>query len=146
MRGTDERGVHSALSPFSIQHSTFNIQHSRLPIFVVIAIVSLLAFARPLLRNEVPPFRDHSDYFQPLRWFTAQELRQGRLPLWNVYNASGERWLANPQTGIFYPPAWLFLALPFATAYTLFLALHVMLAGCGAFLFFIRFASNGAAL
>ena len=130
----------------SIQHSTFNIQHSRVPVFVVIAIVALLAFAKPLIRGEVPTFRDHSDYFQPLRWFTANELRHGRLPLWNVYNASGERWLANPQTGVFYPPAWLFLALPFATAYTLFLALHVMLAGWGAFLLFSRFASAAAAL
>src|SRR5437867_12720137 len=87
----------------SIQHSTFDIQHSRLPFFLVIAIVALLAFARPLLKNEVPTFRDHSDYFQPMRWFTAAELRHGRLPLWNVYSASGERWLANPQTCVFYP-------------------------------------------
>src|SRR4051812_1377550 len=106
-----------------IQHSTLDIQPSRLP-FVVIAVVALLTFAKPLLRQEVPIVRDHFDYFQPLRWYTATELRQGRLPLWNPYNASGEPWLANPQTGVFYPPTWLFLALPFATAYTLFLALH----------------------
>src|SRR5207244_2925155 len=130
----------------SIQHSTFNIQHSRVPVFVVIAIVASLAFAKPLIRGEVPTFRDHSDYFQPLRWFTANELRHGRLPLWNVYSASGERWLANPQTCVFYPPAWIFLALPFATAYTLFLALHVMLLGWSAFLLFSRFASEMAAL
>jgi hypothetical protein len=129
-----------------IQHSTFNIQHSRLPFFFVIAVVALLAFAKPLIRGEVPTFRDHSDYFQPLRWFTANELRHGRLPLWNVYSASGERWLANPQTCVFYPPAWVFLVFPFATAYTLFLALHVMLLGWGAFLLFGRFASEMAAL
>src|SRR5438874_11068678 len=128
-----------------IQHSTFNIQHSRLP-FLAITIVSLLAFSKPLLKNEVPSFRDHSDYFEPLRWFTADELRHGRLPLWNAYSASGERWLANPQTGVFYPPAWLFLVLPFAPAYNLFLALHVMLAGWGALLLFSRYASSGAAL
>ena len=129
----------------NIQHSTFNIQHSRLP-FLVIAVVALLAFSKPLLYREVPTLRDHFDYFQPLRWFTAEELRHGRLPLWNAYSASGEPWLANPQTAVFYPPAWLFVALPFATAYTLFLALHVMLAGWGAFLLFNRFASQGAAL
>src|SRR5712692_2215373 len=121
-----------------IQHSTLNIQHSRLPFFLVITVVALLAFARPLIRGEVFTFRDHGDYFQPLRWFTAEELRHGRLPLWNAYNASGEPWLANPQTGVFYPPAWLFIALPFATAYTLFLCLHLMLAGWGAFLLFNR--------
>ena len=132
------------MSALSIQHSTFNIQHSR--VFLLIAAVALLAFANPLIKREVPTFRDHSDYFQPLRWFTADELRHGRLPLWNAYSASGEPWLANPQTAVFYPPAWIFLILPFATAYTLFLALHVMLAGWGAFLLFSRFASAGAAL
>ena len=134
------------MSDEPIQHSTFNIQHSPLPLFVVIAIVALLTFAKPLLRNELPTFRDHADYFEPLRWFTAGELRHGRLPLWNVYSASGERWLANPQTGVFYPPAWLFLALPFTAAYNLFLALHVMLVGWGALLLFSRFATSGAAL
>src|SRR5205085_5652622 len=84
--------------------------------FTLITILSLALFARPLIRGEVLSFRDHSDYFQPLHYFTAEELRHFRLPLWNPYNASGEPWLANPQTGIFYPPAWIFLFLPFATA------------------------------
>ncbi|HEV2722406.1 MAG TPA: hypothetical protein VG323_20465 [Thermoanaerobaculia bacterium] len=109
----------------------------------------VLAFAivaRPLLRGEVFTFRDHTDYFQPLRWFTAQSLRAGHLPLWNPYSASGEPWMANPQTAVFYPPAWLFLALPFATAYMLYLALHLALLGCGALLLFARRASPGAAL
>jgi hypothetical protein len=127
-----------------IQHSTLNIQHSRF--FIVISIVALLAFAKPLLLGEVPTFRDHSDYFQPLRWFTANEMRHGRMPLWNVYSASGERWLANPQTCVFYPPAWLFLALPFPTAYVLFLVLHLILLGCSAWLLFRRYASEMAAL
>jgi len=77
---------------------------------IVIAIVALVAMARPLLRDEVFSLRDHTGYFQPMRWFTAVELRNGRLPLWNPYNASGEPWLANPQTGVFYPPTWLFAA------------------------------------
>lgn len=112
----------------------------------IIAAAALLLFARPLLRGEVFTFRDHADYFQPLRWFTAQELRHGRLPLWNPYSASGEPWLANPQTGVFYPPAWLFLFLPFPTAYVLFLGFHVALLGAGAFLLFSRFVASGAAL
>jgi hypothetical protein len=113
--------------------------------FAVIALVALVVFARPLLRNEVFSFRDHGDYFQPLRWFTATELRNGRLPLWNVYSASGEPWLANPQTGVFYPPTWLFVVLPFAPAYTLYLLLHVVLLGCGAYLLFARLTRPGGA-
>ncbi|MEA2329239.1 MAG: hypothetical protein QOE68_4198 [Thermoanaerobaculia bacterium] len=111
--------------------------------FAAIAICTLAVFAPALFRNEVFSLRDHGDYFQPLHWFTANELQHGRLPLWNAYSASGEPWLANPQTGVFYPPAWLFVVLPFASAYTIYLALHVMLLGCGAYLLFARLTRPG---
>lgn len=114
--------------------------------FALIAVVALVLFASPLMRGEVPVLRDHADYFQPLRWFTAMELREGRLPLWNPYNQSGEAWLANPQTGVFYPPQWLFLVLPFATAYVVYLMLHVALLGWGAYLLFARWTSREAAM
>jgi hypothetical protein len=111
--------------------------------FLVLLALSL--FLPALVKNEVFTLRDHFDYFQPLRWFTATELQAGRVPLWNPYSASGEPWMANPQTGLFYPPAWLFLVLPFTTAYTLFLFLHVALLGCSAYLLFARTASREAA-
>lgn len=111
--------------------------------FAAIAICVLVVFGPALIRNEVFTLRDHSDYFQPLHWFTANELQHRRLPLWNAYNASGEPWLANPQTGVFYPPAWLFLVLPFACAYVIYLALHVMLLGSGAYLLFARLTRPG---
>ena len=111
-----------------------------------LAVVALLLFASPLVKQEVLTFRDHFDYFQPLRFYTLTELKRAHLPLWNPYNASGEPWLANPQTGVFYPPAWLFVALPYATAYILFLILHVALLGCGAYVLFRRFASREGAL
>jgi hypothetical protein len=110
-----------------------------------LAAIAVLLFARPIVRNEVLTLRDHSDYFQPLRLFTCQELRRGHLPLWNPYNASGEPWLANPQTGVFYPPSWIFVIVPFATAYTLYLAFHVALLGCGAFLLLQRLCSPAGA-
>jgi hypothetical protein len=114
--------------------------------YAFLVVLALAVVARPLLRGQLFTFRDHTDYFQPLRWFTATTLQAGHLPLWNPYNASGEPWLANPQTAVFYPPAWLFLVLPFAAAYMLYLALHLALLGCGAFLLFSQRASLGAAL
>src|SRR5438270_984851 len=118
---------------------------SRKTAFAFIGLIALAMFARPLLRSEVLTFRDHSDYFQPLRYFTAVELRNFRLPLWNPYNASGEPWLANPQTAVFYPPFWIYLIVPFAQAYVIFLLLHIALLGYGAFLLFSRFAAERAA-
>jgi hypothetical protein len=112
----------------------------------LLAALALALVARPLLHREVFTFRDHTDYFQPLRWYTATSLEAGHLPLWNPYNASGEPWLANPQTGVFYPPAWLFVVVPFEAATMLYLALHLALLGCGALLLFGRSHSPGAAL
>jgi hypothetical protein len=112
----------------------------------MIVVLATTLFLPALLKREVFTLRDHFDYFQPLRWFTAQELRAGHLPLWNPWSASGERWFANPQTGVFYPPAWLFLALPFETAFMLFLLLHLVILGAGSYLLFARRASQGAAL
>jgi hypothetical protein len=114
-----------------------------------LALVTLLVailFAPALIRREVFTFRDHSDYFQPLRYYTSIHIRSFLLPYWNPYSASGEPWLANPQTGVFYPPTWLFIVLPFDTAYMLYLALHLLILGWGAYLLFARFASPGAAL
>ena len=123
-----------------------NERHSHALPLLFICAAALVLFASPLLHNEVLTFRDHTDYFMPLRFFTALHLRAWRLPLWNPYNASGEPWLANPQTAVFYPPSWMFIALPFRTAYVLFLAFHIALLGCGAYLLFQRSASRGAAV
>ncbi|HKR63815.1 MAG TPA: hypothetical protein VJZ00_08790, partial [Thermoanaerobaculia bacterium] len=132
------------LSPPSA--SSFIVHRSSFFPLALLLILATTLFLAPLAKQEVFTLRDHLDYFQPLRFFTAEELCAGRLPLWNPYNASGEPWLANPQTGVFYPPAWLFLVLPFPTAYMLYLLFHLALVGCGAYLLFTRFASSGAAL
>jgi hypothetical protein len=111
-----------------------------------LVVLTIIPFLEPLLRNEVFVLRDHLDYFQPLRWFTAEELAKGQIPFWNPYNASGEPWFANPQTGVFYPASWLFLALPFTLAYTLFLHFHLVLLGWGVYLLLARRNAPGAAL
>ena len=121
------------------------LQRHRFP-FAILLLLATTLFLPALLRREVFTLRDHFDYFQPLRWFTAQELLAGNLPLWNPWSASGEPWMANPQTGVFYPPTWLFLVLPFETAFMLFLLLHLVILGIGAYLLFARTASPGAAL
>ncbi|HEY3056207.1 MAG TPA: hypothetical protein VGK31_09790 [Thermoanaerobaculia bacterium] len=114
-----------------------------------LALLTLLVtilFAAPLLQRQVFTFRDHSDYFQPLRYYTTIHIRSLLLPYWNPYSASGEPWLSNPQTGVFYPPTWLFAILPFDTAYMLYLAFHLLILGWGAYLLFARATSPGAAL
>ena len=77
---------------------------------VLIALAAIAPFVPMLLRGEVPAFRDHRDYYVPLREQTAEALRGLELPLWNALSGSGEPWLANPQTGVFYPPVWIVAA------------------------------------
>ncbi|HJW94357.1 MAG TPA: hypothetical protein VJ901_12140, partial [Thermoanaerobaculia bacterium] len=110
-----------------------------------IACIAAALFVPALIHHDVFTFRDHTDYFQPLRFYTAEYLRAWKLPLWNPYNASGEPWLANPQTGVFYPPTWLFIAMPFVTAYMAYLLLHVALLGINAYVLFVRSNTRGAA-
>ena len=113
---------------------------------VLLFLLAAVIFVPALIKGEVFVVRDHLDYFQPLRWFTAQELRSGHLPLWNPYSGGGEPWLANPQTGVFYPPSWLFVVLPFPAAYMTFLLFHLVLLGWGAYLLFARTAPPDAAM
>ncbi|MBK5260715.1 MAG: hypothetical protein JJE51_14085 [Thermoanaerobaculia bacterium] len=114
--------------------------------FAIVTVLVAALFAPALIRDEVFTFRDHADYFQPLRYYTSLYLKVYDLPYWNPYSASGEPWVANPQTGVFYPPTWLFIPLPFESAYMLYLALHLAILGCGSYLLFARTASDGSAL
>jgi len=120
-------------------------RNEKLAVFLVL-VLGTLPYVLPLVKQEVFSFRDHESYFLPLRYFTSDALRAGDIPLWNPFNGSGERWLANPQTGMFYPPTWIFLFLPFPVAYTTFLLLHTFVLGIGALLLFSRHTSMNAAL
>jgi hypothetical protein len=87
--------------------------------------------APALVRRLAPSFRDQGDFFYPLKLYTAERLRAGELPLWNPLSGTGEPWLANGQSGVFYPPTLLFL-LPFpGAAGILFLLLHFAIAAWG---------------
>lgn len=102
----------------------------------------------PALASRLAPsFRDQGDFFYPLKLYTAERLAARDLPLWNPLSGAGEPWLANAQSGVFYPPTWLFL-LPWpALAAGLFLLLHFALASWGSWKFLkAESASDTAAL
>ena len=63
-----------------------------------------LAGTRPLSQRQAPSFRDQGDFFFPLKLYTADRLLAGEIPLWNPLLGTGEPWLANGQSGVFYPP------------------------------------------
>jgi hypothetical protein len=54
--------------------------------------------------RRVIPEGDFSSQYYPLQQFAARELLAGRLPVWNPHLNAGQPALADPQTGVFYPP------------------------------------------
>ena len=111
---------------------------------VTLCAASLILYRQIALTNLVLPGADAVTYFYPYRAYAADAIRSGRIPLWNPYVFLGVPFLANPQTGVFYPPnlllAWLTpaAAVGLARAPSLVawsLALHAALAACGAYLY-----------
>ena len=90
-------------------------------------------------------------YFYPCRAAVARQVSQGLAPLWTSSVCGGMPLLANPQTGAFYPPNWLFFLFPKAGMFTLLFALHIALGAVGIY-FWLRakrmssLCSIGAAL
>lgn len=85
-------------------------------------------------------------YFYPTAVFVHDELRSGRLPLWNPYQMAGQPTLALHVPAVLYPPNLLLLAaLPPRLAMPALAVLHVFLAGCFTWLFAGRLGLGAAA-
>ncbi len=54
---------------------------------------------------------DFSGQFVAWAGYQAEQLAQGRIPLWNPFNNSGHPFLADTQAAAFYPPRLIILAL-----------------------------------
>lgn len=75
--------------------------------------------------------------------------RYGQIPLWRTTIASGGLWVANPQSWLLYPPAWLFFLLPINRTFNLLLLSHSLLAALATYTFgrrALRMRPAGAAL
>ncbi len=81
------------------------------------------------------------DQYFPWRYHVVSCLRNGELPLWNPYNFAGYPIHADPQSGAWYMPLWLFALLGNYTAHAnaVEVFLHIWLAGLGMYLLARRF-------
>ena len=68
----------------------------------------LLAVSGSALR-QAPTFRDQGDFFFPLKLYTADRHPPRGAAALEPALRGGEPWLANLQSGVFYPPGLLFL-------------------------------------
>jgi hypothetical protein len=85
----------------------------------------LLLAMMPSCFGVTPQHRDIPSFFVPMRTWTASTLASGDVPWLNPHNGIGEPWFANPETGVLYPPTWLYVVLPRATALALEVGLHL---------------------
>jgi hypothetical protein len=65
----------------------------------------------------------------PWKAFEKRTIAEGHFPLWNRHLFLGAPFLADPQTGLFYPPNLLYLAFPTPLAWSLSFLLRTVLAG-----------------
>ena len=89
-------------------------------------------FSRELVLSDSE--RDLALQFIHWRKFGFDELRAGRLALWNPHIYSGAPFFGGFQSALLYPPNWLYLCLPLVVAINVGIALHVFLAGFGMYL------------
>lgn len=74
----------------------------------------------------------------PWRRFVTQELRQGRLPVWNPHQFAGAPMLANGQSAVWFPLSWLYIFLPFEITWTILIVLQPLIAIAGMYLLLRR--------
>lgn len=109
---------------------------------VGLAGVIVLAYFRVLFFDETFAVRDHLTWTLPSRTFLAESLRQGHLPEWWDALRLGQRFAADPNNGVTYPPAWAIALLDPLLGADLLLLSHIFLAGVGGLLLARRLGAS----
>jgi hypothetical protein len=113
-----------------------------------LALATVLFYSIPLFSRHATIHWDLAEVSYPAQRFFADSLRTGKLPHWTPYLYSGIPFLAEPQTGAWYPLHWPFFSIgitPRALVWEL--ALHAFLAMAGAYLLAQKlFGARGPAL
>lgn len=92
-------------------------------------LISTICVSPMLFLGKTLVLRDTFFEFRFLFNFARENILNGIIPLWNPYSNCGQPFIADPQTSFFYPLNWVFYLLKFHFAYTLFIFIHLLLAG-----------------
>jgi len=90
------------------------------------------------------PGHDGRTQWYPWRYFAAEWIGRGVLPLWNPYVLCGTPFLGNFQSAMLYPPNALFLVLPVHIAARASILLHIWLSAVFAYLLARAMGCGGA--
>jgi hypothetical protein len=86
---------------------------------------------------------DDATQFEPWLQYSAERLHEGQFPLWDPDNMLGAPFMANMQSGLFYPLNWLYFLFPGALSLALRAWLKIFLALLGMYLLARRVAGLG---
>lgn len=78
---------------------------------------------------------DMRGYYYPYYDQVREAVREGRLPFWEPTLFNGFPLMAQPQQNAFYPPLWFSFFVPVNIGISLYMLLHIWLAGVGMFAF-----------
>ena len=102
-------------------------------LLIILSPVVILAGAWRL--GGASALEDDLIYYLPVRQYIGERIAAGDWPLWNPLTRMGTSVAADPQSGLWYPPTWLFVVLPPLVAYPVSIVAHFALAGAGMYRF-----------
>ena len=104
---------------------------------LLLLLLVILFLSRALLpeEGEVMGGHDMRGYFYPLYDQVRETVRNGNLPFWEPTLFNGFPLMAQPQQNTFYPPLWPSFILPLNVGISLYVLLHIWLAGLGMYAF-----------
>lgn len=104
-------------------------------LILIMPILFYLPFLGKISFPKGSPYSDLVISHLPNAIFANRAIFQAhQIPLWNDTIMSGYPFLANPLSGLWYPPLWLAVLLPFSVTFNILFLGHIILAGVGLFI------------
>lgn len=101
-------------------------------------LLTFIFFWHQLVQHRALYWGDIGLYFAPMLSFLHENLREGRIPLWNPWILCGAPSIGNPQTWTLYPFSALLRFIPAYLFINWTIALHIWFAALGTFLLLTR--------
>jgi len=101
---------------------------------VLLFILTVLFYAPIIFSDRTFVARDNYSFYNPQRFFAAETVSNGSLPLWNPYVGCGMPFQATLQSAVFYPFSAIYYLLPFQKGFKYFIVLHYFLGALNMFL------------
>jgi hypothetical protein len=112
-------------------------------ILAALVLLFMLPFLRLPTGSEALDGHDLVNQQYPLYSLIFDSIRNGDgLPLWNPYQFGGQSIVSNPQSTIFYPPAWIMLPMGVTRGVGWLFVLHIWWGGWGMVVFMRRLGST----